>query len=487
MKAPAFVLGILAAWGCSAAGEAVVPEAVRGLSSPSFEERERSLRRLSAEAARLEKEGDGKGLSSLLDALRSAAAGEDPEAAAAARRILAPFTAGNPRWRRETEVLPGRATAVLALPEGILATNVTPDRIGGGFLSLLEESVWAGLYAPDTGEPIWEARFGEKTLLQAVFDAQEGKILIAGSEVQRQACWARILDAKTGKILWEMPQGAVQGFLQDGFATGTRVVLAGMDPQGDGRVWCLDRKASEKPVWTVAIKGQPILQRAPSEWAGEPALVVAGMDAESGVRVLRLSDGGPVWRDKGEGMLFNAARAVPAGVVLSGYLLDERPRAMGDPAEGRRSVRLLSGKTGDVLWDIVPRGHVFEARLLGNGVWLGGNDTGDLEGPWWMGLYDPVTGKPRWEVTGVTFPEGTFPHPHFLPDGILVGERAVPGAPVMSKGSAFTLYDAATGKPRWRRTLEGVPADLEGVALLTQGLVAVDPGGISLIRLADAE
>ncbi len=502
-----FLAGVLFAGG--ARGDPAPDAAIRDLSSPSFEERQAASRRLAAEAARLEKAGDRKGLSALMKTLRACVDdSEDQEAREAARLILAPLLAGNPRWRKLLEDLPGRAVRGMAVPEGILLTNLSTGVMTDAFLETDVDGttpLWIGLYDPSTGARIWETKLDAGQVGFSGLDVSEAGILAFGNDVgggitfqvageagvfrqESGTGWARLLDRKTGRTLWEAAPKMLGAGIVGAFVSGKRIVLHGLDAKGGGRVWCLDLAGDpSKPLWSIGFKSPPTVRLAPADWLGEPAVFVA---TPGQIGVWRLADGREAWSRKGEATC-HVFETVPGGIVLAGYPGASPGGAFFGALDGsgeKEFLRLVSGKTGETVWEKKPPpGHVFAAAPLEGGVWAGGDAEGNLEGPWWMGLYDAATGKPRWEITGVHFPDGNVPIPHVSPQGILVGGKAPPFGGMVAPGFSLTFYAAATGKVVWKRVLEWVDTDVTGIETVSGGVLVFAPAGVSFVRLADAD
>lgn len=476
------------------AGTAPMHGEIRRLSSPAFEERAEAAGRLSAEAARLEKAGKKEELSALMAALKQcAAADEDQEARAAAGRILAPLLAGNARWRKTLADLPGRVSTGKGLPEGILLSNLDISWTDNNATLGQAEPLWLGLYARDTGEAVWKAVFEPCQIMHSRMDVSDGRVLVIGNPEPVDAAglgdtggpgsWVRLLDLKTGRTVWEASPEKLDAFVEGGFLAGSRIVLYGKDDKG-GRVWCLDTKGDPaKPLWSSALPRsfvQTVAGPAPVEWLGEPALFAV---TENRVVVYRLADGKEAWARKGMGL--GLSMATPAGLVL---ITGSLSGIFDVEEELKETMQFLSGRTGETLWEKEPPGHVFETASIEGGLWAGGDDDGNADGPWWMGLYDLATGKPRWELTGVTLTGGNLPIPHVSAAGILVGEKANPfGGGVIMRGLSLTLYSGTTGKVAWKKVLPEVDTDVTRIQLLSDGVLVFDPAGMSFVRLADAD
>lgn len=485
-----------------------VEEKVRGLSESSFEARQAAAEWLAAEGARLEREGAKKDLSVLMGALRRAAAeADDAEARAAAERVLFPFLGGSCRWM----VPSGPVTEAVLLPEGMLLADCTNRKMAAHFLLSGgdggEGQDRIALYRPETGSPVWETSLEGTRLMAGSLEVRAEEIVLAGIRVEgeegEQRGWVGGLDRRTGRPAWQWetspfsaPLGGVTGVRLDG----SRVIFfsktAGATVAVAGQVDCFDRKDPEKPAWSLGLTGGPPEDFRIASMPGGERIALFWTAVEAGA--CRLSDGRLLWRRPLKELGFDVRNVIgygfnlksaltPAGFVLGGALPP-------DPVAGTTThiARCLSVETGDLLWKNgnLP-GAVMKAECLDGEVWAGGSASGELEGPWWMGLYDAATGKPRWEVKNVTLLQDQYPAPLLTPGGILVGIQSLsglrPGAVTLAGQVPVSFYDASTGKLLWRKSFNEVPPGLSRIAWTPAGVVAAHAKGISLYRLADAD
>ncbi len=494
---------------------------IQALSGDSFEERQAAAEWLATEAARLEGTGARRELAALMEALRRVTAGsDDAEACEMARKVLSPFLAGNCRWTISADAVPGPVTEVLSLPEGVLLANCT----GRSLVANLAFGIggeggedggsgkpagdWIVLFDRATGKPLWETRLeGERILEGSVEVVPEGilvaGIVLRGGEEEEQIGRLRFLDRATGKVKWTWETGPLPSFT--GGVNGVRpdgdrllFLNADLDTSGKstGRIDCYDRTGDPgKPAWSLPVTGgvPQELRIVPSREEGRIGLFWTPAEAVA----FRIPDGKVLWRRPLAELGFSVknvlmygfnlkSAATPEGLVLAGSLPP-------DPVAGTETsiACCLALGTGKTLWKTEPLpGFPMRAGSLAGGFWAGGSASGELEGPWWMGLYDAATGKPRWETKNVVLLQEQFPVVEIAPDGILAGLVTTSGLRMGAFNLAGKLpvrfHSVTDGKLLWERAFE-VPPKLSRVVRTPEGVLALHAKGVSLYRLTDAD
>lgn len=490
-------------------GEPAFESWIRDLASESFEVRQAASDRLSAEADRLDRAGDRAGLKALMDVLRARAAEEgDLSARAAAEEVLAPLRAGHCRWTLPAGRMPGRAADAVLLPEGVLLTSGRRGHADIHLLPTEAEKMWAGLYDRRTGEPVWETRLAGTRIRGRCLAVLPDRIVMAGTDLRDgKGLGGRIaaLDRATGKVLWEsgplsLPEGEVKGIRVEGgrvlFAGGTYETGSFFVPGARARGWiaCFDAAGdSARPDWVAPLK-----EEAP--WApvadGQGTLFAR---TTAGVVACRLADGAVLWRHPfpDEQVSIDPAGSVlltPVGVVVTRMRsIDAVDSPLGMAVS---YTACLSKDTGKALWETkgLP-GAAYVMSLVPEGILAGGCVDDTMAGPWWIGLYDPATGKPRWEAPDLRFPVSVFSDtdgPIMVPGGeeVLVAGHPVSGLDVGTGEAGRILlarYETATGKLRMRSPFDVPPAKLERVVQAPGGFLALHAGGVSFFRLVDAD